>query len=141
MGVALKQVRSLIAAKVAELTDYRLSPHVPSYFGRTQDSIAHKAYTVDIVSTNAANERQRRGIVYCASTIRVTFAYRLRPLSAYPTDYDLALDAEQAILQKCLEAYSAELSIRYESTVRSVPDSSEYAIITLEFTVLHTLPT
>lgn len=140
MSTALKTVRSIIADKVLELTGYRLSPHMPSYFGRTQDAIAHKAFTVDIAATSAANERQRRGIVYCASTVRVTFAYRLRPLSAYPTDYDLALDAEQAIITKCLEPLDAELTIRYETTVRTVPDSSEYAIITIEFTALHTLP-
>tara|TARA_R100000773_G_C4173639_1_gene86316 strand:- start:5 stop:433 length:429 start_codon:yes stop_codon:yes gene_type:complete len=142
MAVKISQIRSNISAKVAELTGFKESKHSPDYFGRTENTVAHKAYTVGIGQTTAQEERQRRAIgVYCSSPVRVTFAFRLRPLDIYPTDYDLALDTEETIIRKVLETYSSnnEFTIRYVSSVRQVTTSQEYIIIDIEFIILHTI--
>jgi len=78
--------------------------------------------------------------VYLSTSVEVIFSYRLRPLDIYPTDYDLALTDESAIISAILEAYSSkEFTIRYVSSDRQVTDSQEYIIITLTFTTLHTI--
>tara|TARA_R100001163_G_C5016762_1_gene160820 strand:- start:286 stop:714 length:429 start_codon:yes stop_codon:yes gene_type:complete len=140
MGI-LSTIRSQVSTKVAGVSGFHLSKQTPPYFGRTQNTIAHKSFVVDMATTNQANERQRRAVgVYCQSTLRVLFAYRLRPIDAYPVDYDLMLDAEESVINAVLSSYSSQLwQIRYESSSRAIPDSQEYAIITLEFTTLHTI--
>ena len=73
--------------------------------------------------------------------VEVMFSYRLRPLDIYPTDYDLALDAEQTVITGILGAYTdgTEFSIRYVNSLRTVTDSQEYIIITILFETLHTI--
>jgi hypothetical protein len=139
MNVA--QVRQAISAKVATIPGYKESKHTPDFFGRTQDTIAHRAYTVSMGSSTGMEERQRRDVgVYLSTSVEVIFSYRLRPLDIYPTDYDLALTDEAAIISAILEAYSSkEFTIRYVSSDRQVTDSQEYIIITLTFTTLHTI--
>lgn len=137
----LSTIRSQVATKVLTVSGFKLSKQTPAYFGRTQDTIAHKGFTIGIDSTSAMNERQRRSVgVYCNSTLRVIFAHRLRPLDAYPVDYDNSLNTEEQVIMAVLQDYSAQpFQIRYETTSRAVTDSQEYVIITLEFTVLHTI--
>lgn len=136
-------VRFAIAEKVAAITGFKLSNHSPDFFGRTQNTVAHKAFTVGMESSSAMDERQRRTVgVYVSSPVSVVFSYRLRPLDIYPTDYDLAMDTEQTIISALLEAYTSPnnlFTIRYNGSTRDVTESQEYIIITLDFTVLHTL--
>lgn len=140
MGI-LSEIRAQVSAKVATVSGFHLTKQTPDYFGRTQNTIAHKAFAVQMASTAQMNERQRRTIgVYSTSTVRVIFAYRLRPTDAYPVDYDLMLNAEESVINAILTSYSNQsFQIRYESSNRAITDSQEYAIITLEFTTLHTI--
>ena len=140
--LSFANVRSGIAAKVDALTGFKETIQTPDYFARTQDSIAHKAFSVGMVSATGVDERQRRAVgVYVNSQIRITFAYRLRPLDIYPTDYDLALDSEQLVINAALEAYATnnKFTLRYNGSSRQVTDSQEYIIITIELTALHTI--
>ena len=145
MAESLARVRSMIADKVDSISGFKESRMTPDFFGRTQESIAHKAFVVGIASTVAAEERQRRSVgEYVNSQVVITFAHRLRPLDAYPTDYDNALTAEQLVLNAALESYTSDsgngkFTIRYTASTRTVTDSQEYIIITLTFSVLHTL--
>lgn len=137
------QLRQAISAKIAALDGFKESKHSPDYFGRTENTVAHKAYTVSLGSTSAMEERQRKTVgVYCNTPVQIIFSYRLRPLDIYPTDYDLALDTEQTVIGTLLDAYAApknEFTIRYVSSSREVTDSQEYIIISIEFTALHTI--
>lgn len=137
----LSDIRSQVAAKVSTVSGFHLTKQTPDYFGRTQNTIAHRAFAVQMAATSQMNERQRRSVgVYSQSVVRVIFAYRLRPTDAYPTDYDLMLDAEVSVINACLATYSDQpFQIRYESSSRAIPDSQEYAIITIEFTTYHTI--
>jgi hypothetical protein len=145
MAQSLSSIRSFVAGKVNTLAGFKESRMTPDFFGRTQESIAHKAFAVGIASTVAAEDRQRRSIgEYVNSQVVITFAHRLRPLDAYPTDYDNALTAEELVINAALESYvqdsgSGKFTIRYQSSNRTVTDSQEYIIITLTFQVLHTL--
>ena len=140
MGI-LSDIRSQVSAKISALSGFKLSTQTPDYFGRTQNTVAHKAFVVGLDTSSQMNERQRRGVgVYTQTTVRVIFSYRLRPHSAYPTDYDLMLDTEESVINAVLAAYSSQpFQIRYESSSRSITDSQEYVIITLEFTTYHTI--
>lgn len=145
MAESLTRVRQLIAGKVDTLAGFRESRMTPDFFGRTQESLAHKSFVVSISSTVATAERQRRSIgEYVNSQVVITFAHRLRPLDAYPTDYDNALTAEELVINAALESYvqdvnSGQFTIRYIASTRTVTDSQEYIIINIEFSILHTL--
>ena len=89
MALSFSSIRANIASKIDALSGFKESLQTPDYFGRTQDSIAHKAFTVGMLSAVRVEERQRRAVgVYVSSQIQITFAYRLRPLDIYTTDYD-----------------------------------------------------
>lgn len=142
MGQSLSSIRRGIASKIEEISGLKESKHTPDYFGRTENTVAHKAFSISVASSTAMEERQRRAVgVYLATPMQVLFSYRLRPLDIYPTDYDGSLDAEEAIINKVLEAYPTDnqFSIRYLSSDRTVTDSQEYIITTLSFNILHTI--
>lgn len=141
MSQSFAQVRSLIAAKVDALSGFNLVKMPPQYFGRVQNTLAHKGFTVDIRSSQDSGERQRRIGPMLQSIVMVSFAYRLRPKDMYPTDYDAALDAEGDVIRACLTSYSTDIQVRYVRSTRVVQQSLEYAIHNIEFSVLHTLPT
>ena len=129
MAESLARVRSMIADKVDSISGFKESRMTPDFLGRTQESIAHKAFVVGIASTVAAEERQRRSVgEYVNSQVVITFAHRLRPLDAYPTDYDNALTAEELVLNAALESYTSDsgngkFTIRYNASTRTVTDS------------------
>lgn len=145
MSVSFSQLRAAVAAQVLTLSGFTQSRIPPEFFGRNENSVAHRRFAVQLSATNDQGERMRRSVgVYCTTTVRVIFAYRLRPKDAYPTDYDAALDAEKDVINAVLASYDAiqnEVVIRYNRSVRDTTDSTEYMIIQLEFTALHTLPT
>ncbi len=142
MALKFSQVRQEIASKVASLTGFQETKHSPDFFGRTENTVAHKAFGVRLAASTAMEERQRRAVgVYVSTPVQVIFSYRLRPLDIYPTDYDLSMDTEEQVISKVLESYATnnQFTIRYEGSTREVTESQEYVIITLEFTTLHTI--
>lgn len=142
MAQSLSSIRRAIASKIEELTGFKESNHTPDYFGRTENTVAHRAFSISVSTSSAMEERQRRAVgVYLDTPIQVLFSYRLRPLDIYPTDYDLALDAEEEVINKVLEAYTTDnqFTIRYVASQRTVTDSQEYILITLSFNILHTI--
>jgi hypothetical protein len=142
MALSFSAVRGEIASKVDALSGFKESRQSPDYFGRTQDTIAHKGFSVQVQSSTAMEERQRRAVgEYVQTSIRLIFAYRLRPLDIYPTDYDNAMDAEETVINAVLQAYAANnrFTIRYLGSLREVTESQEYIIITTEYQALHTI--
>ncbi len=142
MAQSLSSIRKAIATKIETLSGFKESKHTPDFFGRTENTVAHKAFSISVASSTAMEERQRRAVgVYLSTPMQVIFSYRLRPLDIYPTDYDASLDAEEQVINKILEVYATdnEFTIRYTSSERSVTDSQEYILITLSFNILHTI--
>jgi hypothetical protein len=142
MPQSLSSIRKAIATKIETLSGFKESKHTPDFFGRTENTVAHKAFSISVASSTAMEERQRRAVgVYLTTPMQVIFSYRLRPLDIYPTDYDASLDAEEQVINKILEVYATdnEFTIRYTSSERSVTDSQEYILITLSFNILHTI--
>ena len=144
MAISLANLRGKIVSKVSALDGFNETRMSPAFFARTQDSIAHLAFSVGMDTSTAATERQRRAIgVYVNSPIVVTFAYRLRPLDIN-LDYNNAMNSEQSVLSAVLGSYASDagdshFTIEYISSIREVTDSQEYIIITLNFNTLHTL--
>lgn len=143
MSLSLSQVRSAVQSQIENISGMKVSPHPPDYFGRTQNTIAHKAFTVSIGTVAASEDRQRRSVgVYCNTSITVLFSYRMRPMDVYPTDYDNMLNLEKDVLLKCLDSYSSiegKVQIRFIQSSRLSTQSNEYTIVTLEFIVYHTI--
>ncbi len=142
MPQSLSSIRKAIATKIETLSGFKESKHTPDFFGRTENTVAHKAFSISVASSTAMEERQRRAVgVYLSTPMQVIFSYRLRPLDIYPTDYDASLDSEEQVINKILEVYATdnEFTIRYISSERSVTDSQEYILITLSFNILHTI--
>ena len=142
MAQSLSSIRKQLAEKVAAITGFKESNHTPDYFGRTENTIAHRAFSIGVSNSTAMTERQRRAIgVYVSTPMICTFAYRLRPLDIYPIDYDAALDAEESVISGILNPYLSDnqFTIQYLSSQRTVTDSQEYIIISLTFNILHTI--
>jgi len=142
MAQSLSSIRRAIASKIEEISGFKESKHTPDYFGRTENTVAHRAFSISVSSSTAMEERQRRAVgVYISTPMQVLFSYRLRPLDIYPTDYDASLDAEESVINKVLEAYASDnqFTIRYTGSERNVTDSQEYILISLSFNILHTI--
>ena len=142
MAQSLSSIRRAIASKIEEVSGFKESKHTPDYFGRTENTVAHRAFSISVASSTAMEERQRRAVgVYISTPMQVLFSYRLRPLDIYPTDYDAALDSEETVINKVLEAYATDnqFTIRYTGSQRNVTDSQEYILISLSFNILHTI--
>ncbi len=137
---SLKELGQAINDKIEEtLTGFKKSNQSPDYFGRTQDTIAHKGFVVQLPSSSASADRQRRSIGELLDTIvRVIFAYRLRPLDLQ-LDYLESLDTEKEVINNVLGAYNKKFTLRYNGSSRVVTESQEYIIITLEFVANHTI--
>ena len=141
MSISLSQVRSAVASQVSSVAGFSQVKFPAEYFGRIENSIAHKGFSVSVSRSTAVGDRQRisEGI-YTITDVVVIFGYRLRPKDIYPTDYDLCLDSEEEIIKKVLSSYSsirAGTQIVYNGSNRSIPDSLEYMITQMEFTAYH----
>jgi hypothetical protein len=143
MSIHLKNVRAAVASQILTISGMHLSRLPPAYFGRQQNTLAHKSFVVGIESVEDTGERQRRSHdLYVRTTVEVQFAYRLRPKDIYPTDYDLSLDLEGDVIAAVMGTYSGiqnEISIRFARSSREISDSIEYQITTLTFFVTHNL--
>lgn len=143
MALKLSQIRSAIQEQIETIDGFHLVHVLPDYFGRTRETIAHKGFVIAVNVSTEANERQRRSVgVYVASSVVVSFAYRLRPMDVYPTDYDSFLNSEESVILSCLNSYSLiqnEMNIRYNNSNRQSTESNEYMLSTINFTVNHTI--
>lgn len=144
MSLKFSQIRAGLATQILTISGMRQARHLPDYFGRLQDTVAHKAFTIEIGIVNQRqDERQRTQIgAYVQTTVIVKFAYRMRPLDVYPTDYDNSLNLEYEIIDKCLQSYATiqpKMQIRFNNSDRQSTNSNEYVIHTIEFIVLHTI--
>jgi hypothetical protein len=139
---SLSDIRQAVQTKVETVSGFKLVPFPPSYFRRVQNTLAHKGFTIDVTTSNDEGERMRgTGSIYLSSTVRVIFAYRLRPKDII-VDYDLSMDIEEDVIKAVLGSYAgiqAGMQVRYNRSTRDVPDSMEYMTTTLEFTILHTI--
>jgi|DEB0MinimDraft_6_1074348.scaffolds.fasta_scaffold01286_6 hypothetical protein len=146
MAISVSQIRSAIASQITSAlgaSGFTESLIPPEYFGRNENSVAHKRFGVQVSISNAFPERQRRAVgVMMETTARVKFAYRLRPKDAYPTDYDLALDTEEEVIAAVLNSYQSirpGVEIRFFRSARDITDSMEYMLFDIEFTTYHTI--
>ena len=142
MSISVAQVRSAIAEQVALVPGLKIVPFPGQYFGRVQNSLAHLGYSVSVDSSDAMEDRQRGSApIYTKTNASVTFAYRIRPQDVL-LDLDNATDKEELIIKKCISAYTsirAGLEVRYNRSVRNIPDSIEYIIINVELSAYHHL--
>ncbi len=143
MALKLSQIRDAFKVQIETVSGFRLMNVLPDYFGRAKETIAHKGFVVACNISNQANERQRRSVgVYVDTTVVINFAFRLRPLDVYPTDYDLFLDAEEQVILACLNSYESirnEMQVRYTGSSRQSTSSNEYMLSTINFNVKHTI--
>jgi hypothetical protein len=140
MAVSVKEVHRAIAGRIDALTGYREVRMLPQYFGRTQNTLAHLGFAVDIVTSNAAPERQRRPVgAMLESLARVKIAYRIRPHDVV-LDYGNALDKEQEVIAALMDPnWGKGIECRLESITRNSPDSQEYLLSEIAFSVFHTI--
>ena len=143
MAISCAQVRAAVAAQVATVSGFRESRFPPQYFGRMQNTIANKAYTVQIGTILAGDDRQRRTVgEYLQTAIIIRFASRLRPHDCYPTDYDSSFDLLQQIIAAVIGDYASirqGLSVRFLSASHSIPESIEWIIHEIQLSAFHTI--
>ncbi len=140
MSVSVKEVQRVIAIKIGDLTGFREVRQLPELFGRTQNTLAHLGFSVEVSASQQANERQRIAVgLYMDTTVRVKIAYRLRPHDLV-LDYGNALDKEQEVIQAVMHRNFAKgIEVRFIRASRRTPDSQEYLISEIELSALHTI--
>ncbi len=139
----MSDIREAIITKVETISGFKQVPFLGEYIGRVQNTLAHKGFNVTLSSSQTMDSRDRRPIYYLDTTVRVRFAYRLRPHDQN-TDYNSALESEESIIEAVLGSYAsiqAGIQIKYARSTRQPVDSLEYIIIEIEFTTLHHLQT
>ena len=144
--VKLSIIRSRVATAVESIVGAGLkqSPLPYGAFGRTPNSIAHKAFSIGMGGSNAQDDRQRPtegAMLQTDMDIKVSF--RIRPL-AQLVDVDASLDLENTIIANVMDRTNTtlyqNLHIKLLSTNRQLTDSGEYMISTLSFELLHFIP-
>jgi hypothetical protein len=140
MSVSVKEVQRAIAIKIGDLSGFREIRQLPEMFGRTQNTLAHLGFSVEVSNSQQANERQRIAVgLYVDTTVRVKLAYRLRPHDLV-LDYGNALDKEQEVIQSVMNRNFAKgIEVRFLRASRRTPDSQEYLISEIELQALHTI--
>tara|TARA_R100000734_G_C3318286_1_gene112290 strand:+ start:653 stop:1084 length:432 start_codon:yes stop_codon:yes gene_type:complete len=140
MSVSVKEVQRALAIKIGDLTGFREVRQLPELFGRTQNTLAHLGFSVEVSNSQQANERQRIAVgLYVDTTVRVKLAYRLRPHDLV-LDYGNALDKEQEVIQAVMNRNFAKgIEVRFLRASRRTPDSQEYLISEIELQALHTI--
>jgi len=140
MSVSVKEVQRAIAIKIGDLSGFREVRQLPELFGRTQNTLAHLGFSVEVSRSQQANERQRIAVgLYVDTTVRVKIAYRLRPHDLI-LDYGNALDKEQEVIQAVMNRNFAKgIEVRFLRATRRTPDSQEYLISEIELQALHTI--
>ena len=139
-AVSVKEVQNALATKIGEISGFREVRQLPELFGRTQNTLAHLGFSVDVGTSNQSPERQRISVgLYLDTTIRVRFAFRLRPHDLI-LDYGNALDKEQEVIKTCMARnFGKAIEIRFLRATRRTPDSQEYLISEIELSALHTI--
>ena len=140
MSVSVKEVQRAIAIKIGDLSGFREVRQLPELFGRTQNTLAHLGFAVEVSNSQQANERQRIAVgLYVDTTVRVKIAFRLRPHDLV-LDYGNALDKEQEVIQAVMNRNFAKgIEVRFLRASRRTPDSQEYLISEIELQALHTI--
>jgi hypothetical protein len=140
MSVSVKEVQRAIAIKIGDLSGFREVRQLPELFGRTQNTLAHLGFAVEVSGSQQTNERQRIAVgLYVDTTVRVKLAYRLRPHDLV-LDYGNALDKEQEVIQAVMNRNFAKgIEVRFLRASRRTPDSQEYLISEIELSALHTI--
>lgn len=140
MSVSVKEVQRAIAIKIGDLSGFREVRQLPELFGRTQNTLAHLGFAVEVSGSQQTNERQRIAVgLYVDTTVRVKLAYRLRPHDLV-LDYGNALDKEQEVIQAVMQRNFAKgIEVRFLRASRRTPDSQEYLISEIELSALHTI--
>ena len=140
MSVSVKEVQRAIAIKIGDLSGFREVRQLPELFGRTQNTLAHLGFAVEVSGSQQSNERQRIAVgLYVDTTVRVKLAYRLRPHDLV-LDYGNALDKEQEVIQAVMQRNFAKgIEVRFLRASRRTPDSQEYLISEIELSALHTI--
>ena len=143
MSLGYNEIQQAISAQIELLSGFKQAPTLPAYFGRLQNTLAHKGFVVGLPNSQQIPERQRRSVgTYLQTSIEVKFAFRLRPTDAYPLDYNNALLTERLVCNQVLESYQAikaGIQIRFENANRAATESNEYMIHVLNFIILHTI--
>lgn len=140
MSVSVKEVQRALAIKIGDLSGFREVRQLPELFGRTQNTLAHLGFAVEVSGSQQSNERQRIAVgLYVDTTVRVKLAYRLRPHDLI-LDYGNALDKEQEVIQAVMQRNFAKgIEVRFLRASRRTPDSQEYLISEIELSALHTI--
>lgn len=146
MSLKLSTIRSRLATSITSMADGLKESYLPyDAFGRTPNSIAHKAFAVGIGGTSANDERQRTTVgALCSTDIDIKMAYRIRPLAQLP-DIDSTMDLENDIIIKLLDRtnttqYADGFHLKFTNVSRQLTDSGEYMISTIQFESIHYIP-
>jgi len=140
MTVSVREVQRVLSIKIGDLTGYREVRQLPELFGRTQNTLAHLGFAVEVSSTQQANDRQRIAVgLYVDTSVKIKLAYRLRPHDLI-LDYGNALDKEQNVIKTLMQRNFAKgIEVRFLRATRRTPDSQEYLISEIDLQVLHTI--
>lgn len=141
MSLKLSEIQTAIKTQMDTITGFKQSRFPVEFFNRTSKPVSHLGYSLSVRDSTGTGGRQRTGAagVEMLTGADIVFAYRLRPTDIM-TDYSAALDKEELVIKQVLSSYSAikpKMIIEYRSSSRTFPESLEFSIHNLKFSVLH----
>lgn len=146
MSVKVSTIRARVATAIEAIAGETFKESLFPFpmFGKTQQTVANLGFAVGVDTSQALSGRQRPSEgIEATLNLQVVFAARLRPLQQI-IDYDTFLDKEQLIITAILNRGDAtlynDISIRYDSSDRTIVPSGEYFLSTLNFSVYHYIP-
>jgi hypothetical protein len=140
----VRQLREDVTARILTLTGWKESRVAPDNFGRDADSIAHKAFAVNPISTDdlrAYRGRPAEGLLV-ETTLEVRYSWRLAP-KGMSDSYDDALDGEQSVINKLMvydATWPSSYKVQVVSTTRETSVLGEWVVGVITFRIVHTLP-
>ncbi len=147
--LSIREIRQrLITTVAAGLGDgARHTTNYPGVFPRDAASVQHRAFSVSMPSTAAADGRRRMataspgGGTFSETVIRIQWAWMLR-VGSVSDDIDAASDSEQDVLDAIAKMDRTGIGVLvWQRTVRDpggwTDDGPEYQVTTIEFTAPH----
>ena len=136
-------IRQRIRDKILEISGYRESKQPYEGFLRDPKNVSDKMFAIGIQgsSDNGGRQRQSEG-VYVSSEVAVTVRYEVKPHQQVDS-YDLAMDGEEAILQKLVNRSTplhTGIELRYLSSNLVLTGQGESIILSINFQILHYIP-
>lgn len=138
-ALARSAIRDRLAAAIGSASGFSESRISYDNFGRSPNSIAHKAFAVGVGRTMPNGRPKISNGYHCETSFPVRLLIKLKPKNRV-SSYGDGLDAEHVAIKKAVNASLANCQIRLDQILSPITDpDGEFARFEFVITVSHVL--